>query len=194
MSRLHWIDTPAAGRLAIMARPRAGDWLTDEIAGWKASGLNLVVSLLEQEEVAELGLQLEAELCRAEGIEFVAFPIPDRGVPESSRGAEALGRTIAAGIADGRSIAIHCRAGIGRSSVIAACALICAGIDADSAFASIKGARGVAVPDTDDQRDWVIAFGKELSLQSTAFRRELGAIRTEAATPGTQLNNLITGK
>jgi protein-tyrosine phosphatase len=160
MSRLHWIETPATGRLAIMARPRAGDWLNDEIAGWKASGLDMVVSLLEQEEVAELGLQLEAELCRAAGIEFVAFPIPDRGVPGSWRDAVALGRSIATGVSDGRSIAIHCRAGIGRSSVIAACALICAGIDADSSFTLIKDARGVAVPDTDEQRDWVIAFAK----------------------------------
>ena len=41
-----------------------------------------------------------------------------------------------------------------------ACALICAGIDADSSFTMIKDARGVAVPDTDEQRDWVIAFAK----------------------------------
>jgi protein-tyrosine phosphatase len=157
MSRLHWIEMP--GRLAIMARPRADDWLEADVTEWRTSGVHLVVSLLEQEEVSELGLQREPELCRARGIEFVSFPILDRGVPDL-RPALDLVRSIADGIAGGRSIAVHCRAGIGRSSVIAACAMICSGIEASEALALIRMARGVMVPDTDEQRDWVMAFGK----------------------------------
>ena len=158
MTGIHWIDPLTPGRLAIMARPRAGDWLEDEIAGWKAQGVDVVVSLLEMEEVTELGLRREAELCRATGIEFVSFPIPDRGVPASRRETAKLAKSIAAKIAAGRAIAIHCRAGIGRSSIVAACALVCAGIDADTAFVLIARARGVSVPDTDEQRNWVTAF------------------------------------
>ncbi|WP_065752889.1 protein-tyrosine phosphatase family protein [Bradyrhizobium paxllaeri] len=157
MSRLHWIEMP--GRLAIMARPRADDWLEVDITGWKTSGVDLVVSLLEREEVSELGLQRESELCRASGIEFISFPIPDRGVPEAERTLE-VARSIADGIASGRSIAVHCRAGIGRSSIIAACAMICSGIEAEEALALIRAARGVIVPDTEEQRDWVVAFDK----------------------------------
>jgi protein-tyrosine phosphatase len=160
MSRLHWIELPAPGRIAIAARPRADDWLEAEVAEWRASGLHLVVSLLEREEVSELGLQREAELCRANGIEFVSFPIPDRGVPESRHDALKVAGLIARSFADGRSTAIHCRAGIGRSSVIAACALICGGIEADDALTLIKVARGLSVPDTEEQREWVMAFGK----------------------------------
>ncbi len=44
---IHWIDLPAGVRLAIMARPRAGDWLDGEIAGWRAEGIGVMVSLLE---------------------------------------------------------------------------------------------------------------------------------------------------
>ncbi len=150
--------------MAIMARPRADDWLEAEIGEWKACGLQMVVSLLEREEVSELGLQREAELCRVNGIEFVSLPIPDRGVPET-RPALELANSIANGMAGGRSIAIHCRAGIGRSSVIAACALICSGIEASDALAMIKDARGLNVPDTDEQRDWIIAFGKTYPLK-----------------------------
>ena len=157
MSRLHWIETP--GRLAIMARPRADDWLEADVAQWRASGVDQVVSLLEREEVAELGLQRESELCRARGIEFVSFPIPDRGVPDI-RLTLGIARSIADGMAGGRSIAIHCRAGIGRSSVIAACAMICSGVEANEALALIRAARGVIVPDTEEQRDWIIAFAK----------------------------------
>lgn len=145
------------GRLAIMARPRADDWLEVDIADWRTSGVDLVVSLLEKEEVIELGLEREAEFCRVRGIKFVSFPIPDRGVPDLRQALD-LAHSIADGIAGGRSIAIHCRAGIGRSSVIAACAMICSGIEAGEALTLIREARGVMVPDTDEQRDWVMAF------------------------------------
>src|SRR5262249_15347614 len=159
MSRLHWIELRAAGRVAIMARPRAGDWLEGEVNAWKSLGVGIVVSLLEPEEISELDLQHEAELCRSNEIDFISFPIRDRDVPSSRLDVLRLASTLIASVRDGRSVAIHCRAGIGRSSLIAACVLICSGIDADDAFARIKDARGLSVPDTDEQRDWVLAFG-----------------------------------
>ena len=158
MSRLHWIDVPTTGRLAIAARPRAEDWLESEVAEWKRDGLNSVVCLLEREEIAELKLEREAELCRGRGMEFLSFPIPDRGVPATAKDVRRLARFIASSVAEGRSVAIHCRAGIGRSSIIAACAMICFGKKAEQALASIKEARGLTVPDTEEQRKWVIAF------------------------------------
>jgi protein-tyrosine phosphatase len=159
MSRLYWIEFGAVGRLAIMARPRADDWLEMEVSEWKTSGIDVVVSLLEQHEVVELGLQREAELCRSSGIDFVSRPISDRSVPESHDGSQ-IARVLAAGLRNGHSIAIHCRAGIGRSSLVAACVLICCGIEAEQALALITAARGLSVPDTDEQRDWVVAFGR----------------------------------
>jgi protein-tyrosine phosphatase len=145
--------------MAIMARPRAEDWLEIEIAEWKKAGIDVVASLLEHEEASELGLLREPELCRSHGIEFVSFPIPDRGVPDSGKAAQ-IARVLAAGLRDGRCIAIHCRAGIGRSSIMAACALIFSGIEAEEALARIKAARGLRVPDTDEQRDWLVAFDR----------------------------------
>jgi protein-tyrosine phosphatase len=146
--------------MAIMARPRADDWLESEIAAWRDSGINVVVSLLVSEEASELGLQQEAELCRSNGIEFHSFPIEDRAVPPSRQAVTTLAGFLATGMAEGRSIAIHCRAGIGRSSLIAACVLIHSGIEAKAALALIREARGLDVPDTEEQRDWVIAFGE----------------------------------
>jgi protein-tyrosine phosphatase len=154
---IYWIDRVPTGRLAIMARPRADDWLEDEIAGWREAGVDIVVSLLERHEVHELGLDREAELCRDNAIEFVTFPIPDRGVPESRRATIELAERLADHVRGGRSVAVHCRAGIGRSGLIAACILGVTGIGTDSAFKVIGNARGVAVPDTEQQRDWVHA-------------------------------------
>ena len=93
-SNIHWIEAPLAGRLAIVPRPRSCDWLNDEIAGWKAEGVDLVVGLLESEEVAELDLHSEAGLCDKHAIEFVSFPVPDRGVPSSRPAALALARLV----------------------------------------------------------------------------------------------------
>jgi hypothetical protein len=69
--------------LAIMPRPRAGEWLEDEVTSWHREGIRTVVSLLEVPEIAELGLLEEPRLCASQGIEFISFPIPDRGVPTS---------------------------------------------------------------------------------------------------------------
>jgi protein-tyrosine phosphatase len=157
-STIYWIEAPVTGRLGIMARPRSGDWLEDEIAGWETAGIGTVVCLLEQDEADELGLGEEEEFCRRHGIEFIAFPIQDRGLPKTLGETETLARQIALKLSNGTSVAIHCRAGIGRSSLIAACALVFAGFDAYSAFAAISKARGLTVPDTDDQRRWVTMF------------------------------------
>src|SRR5215510_13759291 len=157
-SRIYWIDAPRAGRLAIMPRPRGGEWLEEEIAGWRDAGIDTVVSLLEPEEIAELELAQEAGLCGTKGMEFVSFPIPDRGVPISLSEASALVRLLYNRLAAGKAVAIHCRAGIGRSALIAGCVLTCAGYDPTEAFTIITASRRVTVPDTDGQRDWVISF------------------------------------
>ncbi len=54
---LYWIDGPWNGRLAIAARPRGGDWLDDEVGSWRQAGLDMMVSLLTPDEVAEFEQQ-----------------------------------------------------------------------------------------------------------------------------------------
>lgn len=119
-SDIYWI-TSAPRRLAIMARPRAGDWLEDEIANWQRAGVATVISLLERHEVEELDLADEAALCAQSDIRFLSFPIPDRGLPTDR---ETFDRFIDSVADDNEPIAIHCRAGIGRSAIVAAALLI----------------------------------------------------------------------
>jgi hypothetical protein len=45
-TELYWVEGPWSGRLAIMPRPRGGDWLEEEIQSWRRSGIDVVVSLL----------------------------------------------------------------------------------------------------------------------------------------------------
>ena len=152
-SELYWIDADATARLAIMARPRAGDWLEEEIAHWKNSGVGIVVSLLEPEEIDDLGLGMEASLCEASGIEYVSFPIPDRGLPSDTQDALRFAADV---MARQKPIAIHCRAGIGRSSIMAAALLVGSGVRPEIALAAIAEARRLPIPDTEAQREWVL--------------------------------------
>ena len=81
---VYWVREVEGVRLAIMPRPRSGEWLNDEIAGYQRMGVQTVVSLLESHEARELDLADEESLCRAANLQFLSFPIADRGVPSNS--------------------------------------------------------------------------------------------------------------
>ena len=152
---LFWIPGPWPGRLAITNRPRGGDWLEDEIRGWRDAGVEVVVSLLEGDEERDLQLREEGRLAEAAGIDFISFPIPDRGVPGSLHEAASMLRRLTRALAEGKSVAVHCRQGIGRSALIAAGMLVASGMDARGALDMISSARGIKVPETAEQRRWV---------------------------------------
>jgi protein-tyrosine phosphatase len=122
-----------------------------------------LVSFLEPAEEAELDLAKEAELCRTSGIEFYSFPIADRGVPASRDKTLNLLRELEHRLAAGKTVGIHCRQGIGRSAVIAACLLIATGETADTAFERISRVRGLPVPETAEQREWVNSLAPQIS-------------------------------
>lgn len=153
---LYWIPGPWRGRLAIAARPRGGDWLEDEAGGWRLAGLNLVVSLLEEDEAAQLGLADEAQSAEAEGIRFISFPIPDRGVPDSVPAAASLIASLSDALEKGKNVAVHCRQGLGRSGLIAAGILANSGVTAERAIEIVSSARGQGVPETPEQRSWIL--------------------------------------
>ncbi len=168
-TELFWIEGPWHGRLVIMPRPRGGDWLEEEIQAWHRSGVDVVVSLLTPDEHAELNLVDEGNLCRANGIEFLSFPIIDRTVPSSMESFSDLMTALAGQLANGKNIAVHCRQGIGRAGLVAICLLILSGIEQEAAIARVGSARGCSVPETPEQRRWIADFAK--SLATTQFPR-----------------------
>lgn len=145
-----------AGRLAIMPRPVPGEWIEDEFAGIAKFGIHSVVSLLEPEEADAIGLSQEASQCARNHLSFVAYPIPDRGLPESIGEFARFTSDLHQQIREGANVVVHCRAGIGRASLVAAGVLIHAGVDPQTALAQISKARGLKVPDTEEQRIWLI--------------------------------------
>lgn len=155
---VYWINGPWPGKLAILARPRGADWLEDEVAGWKNAGVDVVVSLLTRGEDSELGLVDERELVQQHGLTFISFPISDYSVPTSTTELRQLISNLEQSLKRGDSVGIHCRQGIGRSSLVAACVLVTSGESPSIAFQNISSARGRSVPDTSEQRDWVTTF------------------------------------
>ncbi len=158
--RLFEVETGRLGRVATMARPRAGDWLDDEFLELKNLGVQYVVCLLTADEVIELDLGRETGACTAAGLGFVAFPIPDRAVPAHDDETTNFLFGLARLVAEGHFVVVHCRMGIGRSSLVAAAALSLLGFAPDEAFDRLARARGLSVPDTEAQRAWVSRFAR----------------------------------
>ena len=171
---LYWVTDVEPHRLALMPRPRGGEWLAGEVAGWQAAGVGTVVSLLEPAEVEDLELELESSSCEAHGIQFVSLPIPDRGVPESAAAAAALVGSLVSQLRSGVAVAIHCRAGIGRTGLVAGCVLHELGVPATDIFTVLTRTRGFPVPDTPPQLEWVRQYVRESSVNASPLANASG--------------------
>jgi protein-tyrosine phosphatase len=133
---LFWMAGPWQGRLALAVRPHGGDWLQDEVTAWLKAGLGAVVSLLENDEAAQLDLAHE-------------------GSAVESAGMLSLLSKIAAALEQGQNVAVHCRQGIERSGLIAASLLVISGASVEEAIEVVGAARGQAIPETPEQLEWI---------------------------------------
>jgi protein-tyrosine phosphatase len=152
---IHWIQGIEPHRLGLMARPRGGEFLYDEVLAWRQASVATIVSLLEPHEVRELELKAEPSLCAEQGIEFRHFPIPDRGIPHLRKDVSALIVELHSKLVQGHAVAIHCRAGIGRTGLVAGCLLRELKVPRAEVFHILSRSRGVAIPDTSAQAEWV---------------------------------------
>lgn len=157
-AQLYTVAPLNPGHLSLMARPRGGEWLVDEVEALHAAGVDVLVSLLTPEENRELDLSEEASLCQQQGICYLSFPIQDRRVPSVHADALAFLEDLNRLLHKGQHIVIHCRMGIGRSALMAACLLSFNGYTPQHAFETLSAARGLPVPETDEQRTWVVSL------------------------------------
>lgn len=157
-TKLHWVDGPWPGKLALAARPRGGEWLEDEITGWQREGVHTVFSLLTPEEERDLDITQEAVAVGAHGMKFLSYPIPDRQVPDSEANLAKALEKLEAELAAGKNVVLHCRQGIGRTGLVAACLLLTKGIDQVTAITRLSAARGTSIPETPEQRHWIDSY------------------------------------
>lgn len=119
-------------RLGGMGSPGLLGCAEDDLAALRASGIKLLVSLTEE--------RLPPELLRSHEIQCRHFPIPDMGVPALGPTARLCGQ-IARTIERGDGVAVHCRAGLGRTGTILAAVLVWLGRDAESAIREVRAIR-----------------------------------------------------
>jgi protein-tyrosine phosphatase len=153
---IYKIELIGSGSLSVMAKPVSGEWIDDEFAGIANWGINRIVSLLEPREEVDVGLSEEKLYAEKYGMEFISFPIKDRGLPKSIQEYLAFTKQLYQEAAGGLNTVVHCRAGIGRTGIIAAGVLLHCGFEPKEAIEHISKRRGVAVPDTEEQIEWVI--------------------------------------
>ncbi len=153
--RIYWINHPLNYKIGMMARPRGSDWLEDDVRKLTFHNVNTVVSLLEPSEIKELGLYEEEAFCQTQGIDFLNYPIQDRGVPESQSAFNSLILSLDAKLSRGEKVVIHCRMGIGRTSMVCAALLIKSEVKAEKVFEILSSTRTLQVPDTAEQKQWV---------------------------------------
>jgi protein-tyrosine phosphatase len=166
MSAIYWIAHADPPHLAIVARPRGEDSLGEDLTYLKRGGIDVLVSLLPDLEADLLGLHFEGQLADQLGMEFISYPIPDRETPADSVSFRQLITRLTGAIRSGRRVGVHCRASIGRSTVVTAAVLVELGIPPKDALAVIQTARGYLVPDTLEQREWI------LRLQATGTTQQ----------------------
>ena len=154
-TELHWVDGPWPGRLALAARPRGGEWLHGELESWRRADARTVLSLLTPEEERDLDLLHEERETKVSGMAFKSFPILDRQVPESKTKLARILEKLDKELASGKNVVLHCRQGIGRSGLVAACLLVTKGLETRTAIKRLSAARGTPVPETTEQRRWI---------------------------------------
>jgi protein-tyrosine phosphatase len=158
MNEIFWIKGSPPAPLAVVLRPRGDDWLKDELLRMKQAGIQTLVSLLEEGEAALLGLAQEGLIAGQIGMQFVSFPIPDVHVPPNLNTFRKFAAGLASRLGAGVNVGVHCRGSIGRATVTAACTLIHLGWNPKTALKAIASARGLAVPDTQEQQDWILNY------------------------------------
>lgn len=126
------------------------------IVAWKPQ---LVLTLLEDHEFANHGIPDFGARVRALGLRWEHVPIRDGGVPDArfDRAWPTVGAEVREILESGGRVLIHCRAGLGRTGMIAARLLIELGEEPAAAIRAVRGARAGAI-ETPPQERYVLQF------------------------------------
>ena len=100
------------------------------MGGWRESGVDLVVSLIEDWELPRRAPGLFDAVTR-HGIGLMRFPVVDFGVPADVAAFAALLRELRGRLARGEGVLVHCNAGLGRTAVVLGSVLRAHGFEAD---------------------------------------------------------------
>jgi len=145
------------GTLALAPLPgTSGDRAADmaHLRDWKPA---LVLSLTtEAEMVAQGAADVGAEV-QDMGTRWIAFPVADMGVPDRESAADwrAASAAARAALRGGGRVLVHCRAGCGRSGMVALRLMVECGERPEAALRRLRAMRPCAV-ETEAQLAWAL--------------------------------------
>ncbi|KNX43012.1 hypothetical protein ROTO_04170 [Roseovarius tolerans] len=145
------------GTLALAPLPGvAGDYACDlsHIRDWKPA---LVISLTEAAERAVAGASGFGADLQDTGTRWIAFPVPDFGVPSPDQHMDwrTASQAARAALQGGGRVLIQCRGGCGRSGMVALRLMIETGEAPDAALGRLRSVRPCAV-ETEAQMAWAL--------------------------------------
>ena len=129
------------------AQPASRGPMRQALASYRAAGAGLLVSLLPAHELSALGLQSLAEECSQAALRWANCPIDDFAAPAAAFEAawQHIAPTVHALLDRGDSVALHCRAGLGRTGTVAARILLERGLEVQAAVDLVRQARPGAI-------------------------------------------------
>lgn len=144
-SHFHWLLPDA---LAGMGRPGLLGDVDEDLGALAAAGISMLVSLTEK--------PFPASALRPFGIEGRHLPVPDMGVPATVAAAR-LCRDVERVLRGGGRVAVHCRAGLGRTGTLLAAYLVWTGRAPDDAIGAVRALRRGMIQNA-AQEDFVHRF------------------------------------
>jgi len=127
------------------------------------AGIDSFIDLTQPEELGAYAAELP------DGVGYLRKPLPDHSIPREPIEMAEILESIAAQLAAGRRIYLHCRAGIGRTGMVVGCLLVERGLTGDAAMSELnrlwqqnpRALDWLSVPETDEQSDYVRRWGRD---------------------------------
>ncbi|ANI78126.1 ADP-ribosylglycohydrolase family protein [Sphingobium sp. EP60837] len=158
-----------------------GAWDRDlrvDLDAIQASGAAAIVSLIEPSEFQSLGVDRLGEEVRARHMDWFHLPIADVSIPGPLFEQEwtTIGANLRSRLRQGFDIVVHCKGGLGRAGMIAACLLVELGTEPKAAIGQVRMARPGAI-ETHEQLTYVqqkVAVAEASPAQTLAATRDRG--------------------
>lgn len=150
-----WIQP---GKLGGTPRPGIVDPLDSDLAALRRVGIDVLVTLTEQRPFDDATLH-EFEL------DGIFFPIVDMETPELDAALH-LCVELARRLDHGEAVALHCKAGLGRTGTMAAAQLIFEGLGADEALRAVRRVEPKFVQST-VQEEFLTQFQEFLAVRQS---------------------------
>lgn len=146
--------------------------------------VDLLITLLQPAELGQLAIPDLPSQIQRYGMQNHWFPIQDFGTPTSMTGLVELVKTIWATVNQGKTVVVHCKAGLGRSGLVTASCLVALGYSPEAAFKQVRRTRPGSV-ETFDQEQYVSEFAqawlstRRTLMQERRFNFPLERLREE---------------